>query len=106
MPRSGRRRFLGLVVGGATAALQGARAAEAQAPPKVPLDETDARRRGLAAALRELNAKAGLGVTAEDLHRAEAYVTGAFLEVETKLRSLPLPEGLDLPLAFRARRRP
>jgi len=106
MPRSGRRRFLGLIMGGTTSALHRSRAAEAQAPPRAPLDETDARRRGLAAALRELNAKAGLGVTAEDLDRAEAYATGALLEAETKLRSLPLPEGLDLPLVFRARRRP
>jgi hypothetical protein len=91
-------------MGGSTSALHGARAAEAQAPPKAPLDATDARRRELASALRELNAKAGLGVTAADLDRAEAYVTGALLEAENKLRSLPLPEGLDLPLVFRARR--
>lgn len=104
MPRSGRRRFLGLM-GGTAAALHGSRVAEAQAPPKAPLEETDARRRGLGAALRELNTKAGLGVTAEDLDRAEAYATGALVEAETKLRSLPLPEGLDLPVVFRARRR-
>lgn len=104
MPRSGRRRFLGLM-GGTTAALHVPLKAEAQAPPKTPLDGADARRRDLAAALRELNARAGLGVTAEDFDRAEAYVTGALVAAETKLRSLALPEELDLPLAFRARRR-
>jgi hypothetical protein len=105
MPRSGRRRFLELLAATATA-LRGWREAAAQAPPKAPLPETDPRRRELAAALRELNAKAGLRVTAEDLDRAEAYATGALLEAETKLRSLTLPEGLDLPLVFHARRRP
>jgi hypothetical protein len=69
------------------------------------LDEADARRRDLAAALRELDTRAGLGVTAEDFDRAEAYVTGALVAAETKLRSLTLPEDLDLPLVFRARRR-
>lgn len=103
MPR--RRRFLGLV-GGAAAALRVGGAVEAQAPPKTPLGETDSKRRALAAALRELNAKAGLGVTVEDLDRAEAYVTGALLAAQAKLRSLPLPETLDLPVVFRARRRP
>ncbi len=104
MPRSGRRRFLGLI-GGTAAALHGSRVAEAQAPPKTPLDEGDAKRRDLAAALRELNARAGLGVTPEDLDRAEAYATGALVAAQTKLRSLSLPEGLDLPVVFRARRR-
>jgi hypothetical protein len=103
MARSGRRLFLCLL--GATAAVtRGAREAVAQAPPKGTLPE-DARRRELAAALRDLNAKAGLGVTAEDLDRAEAYATGALVEAE-KLRSLTLAEGLELPITFRAHRRP
>jgi hypothetical protein len=92
-------------MGGTAAALNGARVTQAQAPPKSPLDATDARRRGLAAALRELNAQAALGVTVEDFDRAEAYVTGALVAAETKLRSLSLPEGLELPVAFRAGRR-
>ena len=104
MPRSGRRVFLRLL--GATTAAGGAREAAPQAPPKAPVPESDTRLRELAAALRELNATAGLGVTAEDLDRAEAYATGALREAETKLRSLSLPEGLDLPVVFRARRRP
>jgi len=65
MPPSGCRPFLRLLA--ATAALMRSRVAIAQAPPKDGLPEGDARRRELAAALRELNAKAGLGVTAEDL---------------------------------------
>jgi hypothetical protein len=104
MRPSGRRPFLRLLA--ATAALMRSRVAIAQAPPKDGLPEGDARRRELAAALRELNAKAGLGVTAEDLDRAEAYATGALFAAETKLRALHLPEGLDLPVVFRARRRP
>jgi hypothetical protein len=105
MARTARRRFLGLI-GGTAAALHGPQLAQAQAPPKAALDAADAQRRDLAAALRELNARAGLGVTADDLERAEAYVTGALVATETKLRSLTLPEGLDLPVAFQARRRP
>ena len=45
MPRSGRRRFLRLL-GATAAALRGSREVVAQAPPKAPLPETDARRRG------------------------------------------------------------
>lgn len=104
MPRSGRRRFLRLL-GATAAAARASQEVVAQAPPKAPLPETDVRRRELAAALRELNAKAGLGIAAEDVDRAEAYATGALLEAETKLRSLTLPEDLDLPVVFRARRR-
>jgi hypothetical protein len=104
MRPSGRRPFLRLL--GAAAAVPRAREAMAQAPPKASLSEADGRRRELAAALRDLNARASLGVTPEDLDRAEAYATGALLEAETKLRSLTLDEGLDLPVVFRARRRP
>ena len=56
--------------------------------------------------MRELNAAAGLGVTPEELERAEAYATGAILEAEARLRPLVLAEGLDLPVIFQARRRP
>jgi hypothetical protein len=103
MSRSGRRLFLQLL-GASAAVLRGAREVVAQAPPKAALPE-DARRRELAVALRELNAKAGLGVAAEDLDRAEAYATGALVEAETKLRGLTLPEGLELPVTFHAQRR-
>jgi hypothetical protein len=46
-----------------------------------------------------------LGVTGEDLDRAELYATGALLEAEARLRPLVLPDGLDLPVVFKARRR-
>lgn len=104
MAHSGRRRFIGSV-GGVAALLGGRGEALAQAFPKVSIQETEERRRRLAKALRELNDAAGLGVTADDFERAEAYVTGAILEAEAKLRPLVLPEGLDLPVVFKARRR-
>jgi hypothetical protein len=105
MHRQSRRRFMGGLAGGA-AALGARGVAEAQAPPRASLAEGDDRRRRLAAALRELNEAAGLGVTTDELERAEAYATGAILEAEAKLRPLVLDEGLDLPVTFRARRRP
>ena len=99
-----RRGFLGGLAAVTTAV--GARgSAEAQAPPRVSLADGGDRRRRLAAALRELNDVAGLGVTPDELERAEAYATGAILEAEAKLRPIVLDEGLDLPVAFSARRR-
>jgi hypothetical protein len=90
---------------GATAALASStRGVEAQAPARGRDDQDDARKR-LGAALRELNQAARLGITPEDLDRTEAYATGALLEVATRLRPLALPEGLDLPVVFRARSR-
>jgi len=104
MSRKSRRRFVGPL--GATAAFASSPAkAPAQAPARErPGDRDDARKR-LATALRELNQAAKLEVTAEDLDRTEGYVTGALLEAATRLRPLVLPEGLDLPVVFRARRR-
>jgi hypothetical protein len=80
------------------------RPASAQAPARADLANAPSDRQRLAGALRELNDAAGLGVTEEDLARAEAYATGALLETAAKLRTLPLPEDLDLPVVFRARR--
>jgi hypothetical protein len=97
-----RRRFIGCV-GGAAAILGQGSEAQAQAFPEASIPESEERRLRLAKALRELNDAAGLGVTADDFERAEAYVTGAILEAEAKLRPLVLPEGLDLPGAFKAR---
>ena len=105
MRRQSRRRFMGGLVGG-TAALAARGIAEAQAPPRVSVADQGDRRRRLAAALRELNEAAGLGVTPDELERAEAYATGAILEAEAKLRPIVLDEGLDLPVTFSARRRP
>ena len=105
MRRTSRRSFMGGLAG-ATAALGARGAAEAQPPPRASLADAGDRRRRLAGALREMNAAAGLGVTPEELERAEAYATGAILEAEAKLRPLVLDEGLDLPVTFQARRRP
>ena len=105
MRRQSRRRFMGGLVGG-TAALAARGIAEAQAPPRVSVADQGDRRRRLAAALRELNEAAGLGVTPDELERAEAYATGAILEAEAKLGPIVLDEGLDLPVTFSARRRP
>src|SRR5262245_16661288 len=103
MRGEGRRRFVALLAG-AAAVLRGLGAAQAQAPPKVSMKDVGERRRRLASALRELNEAAGLGVTPEDLDRAEAYASGAILEAEQKLRPLVLDDALDVPIVFRARR--
>ena len=103
MKSKSRRQFVGLM--GTAAALASSKLVEAQAPARERAGDRDDARRRLGAALRELNQAAGLGVTAEDLDRTEAYTTGALLEAATRLRRLVLPEGLDLPVVFRARRR-
>lgn len=103
MAGKSRRQFVSLL--GATAALGSSpRESAAQAPARG-RDEQDDTRKRLGAALRELNQAARLGVTAEDLDRTEGYATGALLEAAARLRPLVLPEGLDLPVVFQARRR-
>ena len=104
MGHRGRRRFIAGVSSTALALRAGGNA-EAQAPPRASLAGAEERRKRLAAAIRELNEAAGLGVVAEDLEGAEAYAVGALLEAEAKLRPLRLDPGLDLPVVFRARRR-
>jgi len=105
MPTKGRRRFVGSLAG-ATAGLGAAAVIEAQAPPRAGMSQLGERRRRLAAALRELNQAAGLGVPPDDLEAAEAYATGAILDAEAKLRPRVLGAGLDLPVVFGARRLP
>ena len=100
MRTRGRRRFMGSLAG-MSAGVAAASNAEAQAPPKTLVAEAN---RGLGATLRALNEAAGLGVTADEIDRAEAYATGAILETRAKLRPLVLDEGLDLPIVFRARK--
>jgi hypothetical protein len=99
----GRRRFIQGLSG--AAALGGVPQAFAQAPPKLSMDEAGERQRRLSAALRALNEQGGLGVSAQDFDLAEAYATGALLEADARLRPLVLPEDLDVPVVFRARRR-
>jgi len=102
MRQGSRRRFMA-GVGSTALVLRAGSMAEAQAPPRA--SPTDGEGRRLAAAIRELNQAAGLGVAPEDLDGAEAYAVGALLEAEAKLRTLSLDPGLDLPVVFRARRR-
>ncbi len=104
MRQGSRRRFMA-GVGSAALALRAGSKAEAQAPPRASPKGAEGRRQRVAAALREMNQAAGLGVAAEDLEAAEAYAVGALLEAEAKLRTLSLDPGLDLPVVFRARRR-
>lgn len=100
-----RRGFIALLTG-AMAALRAGNPLQAQAPPRVSMNDMGDRRRRVGAALRALNDAAGLGVTPDELERAEAYATGALLEAEDKLRPIALDESLDLPLTFQSRRRP
>jgi hypothetical protein len=86
---------------GAAAGAAGSATVEAQAPAKVAVPAAN---RELGATLRALNESAGLGVTPEEIDRAEAYVTGAILETRAKLRPLVLDERLDLPVVFQARK--
>jgi hypothetical protein len=79
----------------------GSATTEAQAPAKVAVPDAN---RGLSATLRALNESAGLGITPDEIDRAEAYVTGAILETRAKLRPLVLDERLDLPVVFQARK--
>jgi hypothetical protein len=101
MGRQNRRRFI-TTVAAITASLRGRGTIEAQAPPRVSIADAGDRRRQLAQALRTLNDTAGLGVTPDEIDRAEAYATGAILEAEAKLRPLVLDDALDLSTIFHA----
>ena len=99
-----RRRFVGSLAGAAAVTSAPLRI-EAQAFPKADIEQAAEPRRKLAVALRELNDAAGLGVTSDEIDRAEAYATGAILEAQAKLRPLVLPDRLDLSTVFRAPRK-
>lgn len=102
MPRS-RRHFIAALTGGAVAA-RATTTAEAQAPPKVAMNETEEPRRRLAAEMKALNDAAGLGVTADEIERAQAYATGALLAARDRLRTIELDPSLDLAVSFSAKR--
>ncbi len=70
---------------------------------EIPSDES---RERLAKALFELNEAAGIGLSAEEFEHSKDYVTGVYQEVSKKLRPIILPEELDLPIHFSAKRRP
>jgi len=104
MAKKSRRQFVGLL--GASAAMASSPGeASAQAPSREKVAEGDEARKRLSAALRELNQEAALGVATEDFDRAEAYMTGALREAARLLRPLPLAEGTEPAVVFRARRR-
>src|SRR5262245_49719460 len=102
MRAKGRRRFMGTLAALPLGAA-GAKRAEAQAPAKTAVAEDH---RELGRTLRAMNDAAGLGVTADEIDRAEAYVTGSILEARAKLRPLVLDESPDRPVAFPARQGP
>jgi hypothetical protein len=104
MRDKGRRRFMA-GVGSTALALRAGGRAEAQAPPRGAPSDAEGRHRRVAAAIRELNQSAGLGVAQEDLEGAEAYAVGALLEAEAKLRPLRLDPSLDVAVVFRAGKR-
>ncbi len=83
-----RRHFLAILTG-AAACTRGGPASE---------DE-------LERALRELNRAAGIGIADDDFELARGYAAGAYREAARSLRPIGLDPGLDLPVAFAARRR-
>jgi hypothetical protein len=89
-----RRHFLAILTGLSGAATSWA-ACSGEAPPFE--DE-------LEGALAELNDAAGIGIAAEDFERARSYAAGAYREAARSLRPLALDPGLDLPVAFAAKR--
>ena len=103
MREDGRRAFIEALVGAAAIGAADAAPAGATLPQAVPERELAERERRLADALRALNDAAELGITPEELARAEAYATGALLEVARRLRPLVLEDRLEPPLGFHAR---
>lgn len=89
---SNRRRFLATVTGACGAAMACSSEAESADP--------------LVDALRQLNEGAGIGITPEDFEAAHRYAAGAFREAQAKLRPVVLDEGMDLGVAFAAKRGP
>jgi hypothetical protein len=104
MRQEGRRIFIEALMG--AAAVGAAPGAAAALPQPVPERELADPARRLAEALRALNDAGRLGITPEELARAESYATGALLEAARRLRPLVLEDGLEPPFAFDARRLP
>lgn len=55
-------------------------------------------------ALQDLNQAAGIGIAADDFELARSYAAGAYREAAKTLRPIVLDPGLDLPVAFAAKR--
>jgi hypothetical protein len=84
-----RRHFLSLLTG----------AAAACTTQKSSSSEDDLER-----ALADLNQAAGIGIAADDFELARSYAAGAYREAAKTLRPIVLDAGLDLPVAFAAKR--
>lgn len=55
-------------------------------------------------ALAALNQAAGIGIADDDFELARSYAAGAYREAAKSLRPIVLDAGLDLPVAFAAKR--
>jgi len=86
-----RRHFLSILTGASWAA--------AACTAEKPSSEDDLER-----ALQDLNQAAGIGIAADDFELARSYAAGAYREAAKTLRPIVLDAGLDLPVAFAAKR--
>jgi hypothetical protein len=91
---SDRRQFLSILAGASAAS-----ACSGQTPAPAAEGED-----ALEGALRDLNQAAGLGIAEDDFDRARSYAAGAYREAARSLRTIEVPEGFDLPVAFSAKR--
>ena len=90
-----RRDFLTILAGASWA---GVGCSETPPRPEPPMEDEIER------ALQDLNQAAGIGITGEDFEMARAYAAGAHREAARSLRPIALDAGLDLPVAFAAKR--
>jgi hypothetical protein len=86
-----RRHFLSILGGASWVA--------AACAPENPSSEDELER-----ALRDLNRTAGIGIADDDFELARSYAAGAYREAARRLRPIVLDSGLDLPVAFAAKR--
>ncbi len=86
-----RRHFLSILGGASCAA---AACTSENASPEDDLERT----------LQDLNRTAGIGIADDDFELARSYAAGAYREAARTLRPIVLDSGLDLPLAFAAKR--
>jgi hypothetical protein len=86
-----RRHFLSILTGASWAA---AACSGRDASPEDPLER----------ALHDLNQAANVGIAEDDFELARSYAAGAYREAARTLRPIVLDAGLDLPVAFAAKR--
>jgi hypothetical protein len=94
MDTTNRRHFLAILTG-ASSSLAAATACTGES--SSPEDD-------LERALEDLNRAAGIGIAPDDLEAARSYAAGAYREAAKSLRPIVLDPGLDLPVAFAAKR--